>query len=43
MIQSKSDLRLYIREDKKRNLGVYKVGFVKYIAFWVYGTDQFST
>lgn len=40
MIQSKSDLRLYIREDKKRNLGAYKVGFVKYIAYWLYGTDQ---
>ena len=40
MIQSKSDLRLYIREDKKRNLSSYKVGFVKYMAFWIYGTDQ---
>lgn len=40
MIQSKSDLRFYIREDKKRNLGAYKVGIVKYIASWLYGTDQ---
>ena len=40
MIQSKSDLRFYIREDKKRNLGAYKVGFVKYLAYWLYGTDQ---
>lgn len=40
MIQSKSDLHYYIREDKKRNLGAYKVGFAKYVAFWLYGTDQ---
>lgn len=40
MIQSKSDLRLYIREDKKRNLGAYKVGFVKYLAYRLYGTDK---
>lgn len=40
MIKTKEDMRLYIREDKKRNLGAYKVGFVKYIAFWIYGTDQ---
>lgn len=40
MIQSKSDLRFYIREDKKRNLGAYKVGIMKYVAYWLYGTDQ---
>lgn len=40
MIQSKSDLRIYIREDKKRNLGTYKVGCVKYLAYMLYGTDQ---
>lgn len=40
MIQSKQDLKFYIREDKKRNLGAYKVGSLKYIAYWIYGTDQ---
>lgn len=40
MIQSKQDLQFYIREDKKRNLGEYKVGIGKYIAYWIYGTDQ---
>lgn len=40
MIQSKQDLRFYIREDKKRNLGAYKIGVLKYIAYWIYGTDQ---
>lgn len=40
MIQSKEDLRLYIREDKKRNLGADKVGFVRYLAHWLYGTDR---
>lgn len=40
MIQSKTDLHLYIREDKKRNLGAYKIGFAKYLAELLYGTDQ---
>lgn len=40
MITSKEDLRLYIREDKKRNLGTYRLGFVKYMAEWLYGTDS---
>ena len=40
MINTKEDLRLYIREDKKRNLGAYKIGIVKYIASWLYGTDE---
>ena len=40
MIQSKQDLRLYIREDKKRNLGAYKIGALKYVAYRIYGTDQ---
>ncbi len=40
MIQSKSDLRLYIREDKKRNLGAYKIGVVKYLIELIYGADR---
>jgi len=40
MIQSKQDLRFYIREDKKRNLGAYKIGALKYVAYWIYGADQ---
>ena len=40
MIQSKQDLRFYIREDKKRNLGAYKIGALKYVACRLYGTDQ---
>jgi len=40
MIQSKSDMLFYIREDKKRNLGSYKIGFIKYVAQYLYGTDQ---
>lgn len=40
MIESKDDLRFYIREDKKRNLGAYKIGTIKFIAHWIYGTDQ---
>lgn len=40
MIETKEDLRFYIREDKKRNLGDYKIGLVKYMAAWIYGTDQ---
>ena len=40
MIQSKQDLRFYIREDKKRNLGAYRMGALKYIAHRLYGTDQ---
>lgn len=40
MIESKEDLRLYIREDKKRNLGAYKLGTLNYLAYWLYGTDQ---
>ena len=40
MIESKQDLRLYIREDKKRNLGAYKIGALKYIGHRVYATDQ---
>ena len=39
MIQSKEDLRLFIREDKKRNLGAYKLGVLKYLAHWIVGTD----
>jgi serine O-acetyltransferase len=40
MIQSKKDLQLYIREDKKRNLGAYKIGMLKYIAKCIYGSDN---
>ena len=40
MINTKDDLRLYIREDKKRNLGAYKIGIVKYVISWLYGTDE---
>lgn len=40
MINSKEELRLYIREDKKRNLGAYKISPIKYLAFLLYGTDQ---
>ena len=40
MIQSKSDLLLYIREDRYRNLGAYKIGFLKYLFQWLYCTDQ---
>lgn len=40
MIKSKQDLRFYIREDKKRNLGAYKIGVLRYMAYWFYGTDQ---
>ena len=40
MIQSKQDLRFYIREDKKRNIGAYKIGALKYIVCRLYGTDQ---
>ena len=39
MIQSKEDLRFFIREDKKRNLGSYKYGIIKYIVSVIYGTD----
>ena len=39
MIQSKEDMRFYIQEDKKRNLGA-NVSTLKYIAKWLYGTDD---
>ncbi|MBR5147128.1 MAG: serine acetyltransferase [Bacteroidales bacterium] len=40
MIQSKKDLQIYIREDKKINLGTYKIGTLKYIAKCIYGSDN---
>lgn len=40
MIQSKKDMLFYIAEDKKRNLGAYKIGVAKYIAKWIYGSDD---
>lgn len=39
MIQSKEDLRLYISEDKKRNLGTDRIGLLKYFVFIIYGTE----
>ena len=39
MIQSKQDMRFYIQEDKKRNLGT-NISTLKYIAKWLYGTDD---
>ena len=39
MIQSKEDFLLYVREDKKRNLGAYKLGPTKYMAHWIIGSD----
>lgn len=40
MIQSRQDLKFYIQEDKKRNLGAYHIGAVKYLAKLLYGTDD---
>lgn len=40
MIHTKQDLKFYIAEDKKRNLGAYKIGVAKYIAKWIYGSDD---
>ena len=40
MIQSKEDMLFYIREDKKRNLGTYRIGTAKYMAKWIYGSDD---
>ena len=37
MIKSKEDMFFYIREDKKRNLGTYRIGTAKYMAKWIYG------
>lgn len=39
MIQSKEDMRFYIQEDKKRNLGT-NISTLKYIAKWLYGSDD---
>ena len=39
MIQSKQDMRFYTLEDKKRNLCT-NVSTIKYIAKWLYGTDD---
>lgn len=38
MIQSKADLRFYILEDKKRNLG--NIGFLRFLAERLYGSDR---
>ena len=40
MILSKDDLRHYIKEDKKRNLGAYRINPIIYFAKWIYGTDE---
>lgn len=41
MIQSKEDMRFYIWEDKKRNLGAYRIGKFMYLAKWmIYGADD---
>ena len=40
MIQSKEDMLFYIREAKKRNLGTYRIGTAKYMAKWIYGSDD---
>lgn len=39
MIQSKQDMRFYIPEDRKRNLGA-NVSNIKNIAKWLYDTDD---
>lgn len=40
MIESKQDLYFYIQEDKRQNLGADHLGFIKYMAEWLYGTDR---
>lgn len=41
MIQSKQDLYYYLREDKKRNLGTYRVGVFKSIAYYLFSSDNY--
>lgn len=33
-------MHFYIREDKKRNLGAYRIGMFKYLSKWIYGSDD---
>lgn len=40
MIDSKKDLQFYIREDKKLNLGAYKIGWLSYVGQYFFGTDR---
>ena len=40
MIRSKADMLFYIKEDKKRNLGAYKIGWLSYIGQYFFGTDR---
>lgn len=40
MITSKEDLRFYIKEDFKRNIG--KASFMKVLALRLYGTDGYK-
>ena len=42
MILSKKDLLHYIKEDKKRNLGAYRIGLKKYLLKRIYGSDDFK-
>ena len=42
MILSKEDLRHYICEDKKRNLGTRRLGFWKSLGKWLYGSDDWK-
>ena len=42
MILSKEDLRHYLREDKKRNLGAYHLGFWKSFGKWLYDSDDWK-
>lgn len=42
MILSKEDLQHYLREDKKRNLGAYHLGFWKSFGKWLYGGDDWK-
>lgn len=39
MIQTKKDLHFYLREDKKQNLGSYKLGLLWYIYYRIFLTD----
>ena len=41
IIKTKEDLRYYIAEDKKRNMG--NVSFLKYIAMKLYNTDSYMS
>lgn len=40
MIKSKSDFKFYLKEDRKANLGLEKIPFLKYVALCLYSTDH---